>query len=130
MRSALLLWALCTVACSSGETGTNTRPSPSGPEGLLFDDATTASGLSFRHDAGLSPEKQLPETMGAGAALADFNGDGHLDLYLVQSGPLPLSTPLRAGAGSDPSTTGRHGTMRSSQPSTFSRWKSWLSELF
>ncbi len=91
MRSALLLWALCTVACSSGETGTNTRPSPSGPEGLLFDDATTASGLSFRHDAGLSAEKQLPETMGAGAALADFDGDGHLDLYLVQSGPLPLA---------------------------------------
>ncbi len=57
---------------------------------LAFIDATAVSGLAFVHDAGLTPEKHLPETMGAGAALVDVDGDGDLDLYFVQSGSLPL----------------------------------------
>ncbi|MFT7487133.1 MAG: hypothetical protein ACI9F9_002992 [Candidatus Paceibacteria bacterium] len=63
---------------------------------MRFEDGTDPSGLLFRHDAGQTPEKQLPETMGAGAAIGDFNEDGHLDLYLVQSGTLPHLKALGA----------------------------------
>ena len=101
MKRAVIAVALCAAACSSAEEPDAPPTAPDTPaadaRGLSFIDATEASGLRFRHDAGLSEAKQLPETMGAGAAIADFDEDGHLDLYLVQSGPLPLSAD-RSGA--------------------------------
>ncbi len=45
--------------------------------------------LPFTHRSGASPAKHLPETMGAGVAWVDWDGDGWWDLYLVQSGPYP-----------------------------------------
>ncbi|MFP3942205.1 MAG: CRTAC1 family protein [Thermoanaerobaculia bacterium] len=47
------------------------------------------AGLTFVHDRGTSPEKHLAETMGAGLAWLDYDGDGWEDLYVVQSGPFP-----------------------------------------
>jgi hypothetical protein len=62
-----------------------------------FVDATAESGLDFLHVTGMTEQRQLPETMGAGAALSDFDGDGKLDIYLVQSGSLPSpDRPLSA----------------------------------
>ena len=46
-------------------------------------------GIGFVHDRGATPEKVLVETMGSGVALLDADGDGDLDLFFVQSGPLP-----------------------------------------
>ena len=56
------------------------------PAGIVrFVDVTAASGISFKHDNAASPEKYLTETMGSGAAWLDYDGDGYVDLYLVNS---------------------------------------------
>jgi hypothetical protein len=52
---------------------------------VKFVDVTAAAGITFRHDNARSAEKYLIETMGAGAAWIDFDNDGWLDLYLVNS---------------------------------------------
>jgi hypothetical protein len=53
-----------------------------------FADITASAGIDFRYENGMSGQFYFPEIMGGGAALLDFNGDGLLDLYLVQGGAL------------------------------------------
>jgi enediyne biosynthesis protein E4 len=50
----------------------------------IFRDATTTSGLSFHHFTGATGEYFMPEIMGAGVALFDYDNDGDLDVYLLQ----------------------------------------------
>ena len=51
------------------------------------------SGIVFTHTAGLSPNMYLPETVGAGCAFLDYDNDGWMDIYLVNSGPCDFYTP-------------------------------------
>lgn len=57
--------------------------------GFVFVELAAEAGLRFVHESGASGGLHLPETMGAGVAWIDYDGDGWLDLYLVQSGPFP-----------------------------------------
>ena len=53
------------------------------------------SGITWVHDNAHSPERYLPETVGAGCAFLDYDNDGWLDIYLVNSGPSDFFTPQK-----------------------------------
>jgi hypothetical protein len=55
----------------------------------------SASGIAWTHTAGLSPEKYLPESTGAGCAFLDYDNDGWMDIYFVNSGKCDIFTPTQ-----------------------------------
>jgi hypothetical protein len=65
---SLALW-LCAAATRSGS--------------IQFLDITQKAGISFLHHTGSQGKKLLPETMGAGCAFLDLDGDGWADILLV-----------------------------------------------
>jgi hypothetical protein len=64
------------------------RRSPAPPtDPPWFEDATAAAALAFAHDAGPADGRYfMPQSMGSGVALFDFDGDGLLDVYLLNNG--------------------------------------------
>ncbi|MFS8085162.1 MAG: CRTAC1 family protein, partial [Acidobacteriota bacterium] len=55
------------------------------------------SGITWVHNNAHSSDRYLPETVGAGCAFLDYDNDGWIDIYLVNSGPSDFyapSTPL------------------------------------
>lgn len=50
-----------------------------------FTDVTRTAGIHFRHNAGKTGKKWLPETMGSGCAFTDLDGDGLPEILLVNS---------------------------------------------
>ena len=86
------------------------------PVALQFTDVTAAAGVVFRHEAGATGKKWYPETMGAGGGFFDYDGDGWLDILLVngrqwpeEGGPLnwPPSADAVAGERQEPEPTMR-----------------------
>ena len=60
-----------------------------------FADVTKARGVSFVGKASHTSQKYLPETMGSGVALFDYDNDGRLDIFFVNGAP--LADPTRPG---------------------------------
>src|ERR1700677_2630123 len=56
---------------------------PSGP--IRFTDVTESAGIHFRHNNGAFGKKYLPETMGSGVCVLDYDNDGWQDVLFVQS---------------------------------------------
>ncbi len=52
---------------------------------VMFRDVTKEVGVSFKHHNGATGEKLLPETMGGGCAVLDFDNDNDPDLLFVNS---------------------------------------------
>jgi hypothetical protein len=82
----LILLAAAGILSSNSQIAPLHAPPPSSycAKGVLFSDKTGESGLScFRHIAGSERKPYLPETIGSGVALIDFDNDGWLDIYLL-----------------------------------------------
>jgi hypothetical protein len=75
------------VGCPSSKETPPTPPeetAPTGPE--WFRDVTDECGLNFVNDPGPTGTYFMPQSMGAGCAFLDFDGDGLMDIYLLQFG--------------------------------------------
>jgi len=53
------------------------------------------TGITWTHDNALSPRRYLPESMGPGVAIFDYDNDGWMDLYFVNSGPCDFFQPAK-----------------------------------
>jgi hypothetical protein len=67
------------------------------PANSLFEKIpSSASGITWKHVNGRSPQYYLPETTGAGCAFLDYDNDGWMDIYLVNSGKCDFFEPQPA----------------------------------
>jgi hypothetical protein len=57
--------------------------------GFRLTDVTAQSGIAFHHNSGAFGAKYLPETLGPGCAFLDYDGDGWLDILLVNGTDWP-----------------------------------------
>lgn len=69
------------------------RTNEGNPYGVQFRDVTREAGIHFHHERAASTEKLYYETMGAGVAWIDYNQDGYLDAFFVNSGDTPFFHP-------------------------------------
>jgi len=94
--STVLAFCILGVVASLGSlipanTQTTGRTTDGHTVSPIFDELADKAGLKFRHFNGMTGKLFLPEVMGAGAALFDFDNDGDLDVFLVQGSALEAS---------------------------------------
>jgi hypothetical protein len=85
---------LAAAALGLGGTRQNTA-SPAAP---IFVEAPAAAGLGFTHVNGATGKYYMPELMGSGVALFDYDNDGDLDVFIVQGSSLDAVPGASAGA--------------------------------
>src|SRR5215467_12470022 len=92
-RRDLLKYAIAMGACSrlsllGAATSADRLP-------LFSEVPLSACGIEWAHDNAMSDNRYLPETLGPGCAFLDFDNDGWMDLYFVNSGPCDFWTPTK-----------------------------------
>ncbi len=60
---------------------------------VQFTDITQAAGIDFTHENSATSNKYLPETMGGGVALLDYDGDGRLDVFFTNGAKIDDPMP-------------------------------------
>ncbi len=83
--AALIVLALSVYSAPFSQTGS--KP-------VTFAEVPSSkSGITWTHDNGRSDARHLPETCGGGGLFFDFDNDGWMDVYLVNSGPSDFYSP-------------------------------------
>jgi hypothetical protein len=96
IRNPLAKWSLVAAALCALAAGAWLAlrpPAPVSPRDeeppIRFADVTEQAGIHFRHVNGATGRKLLPETMGSGVAVLDFDRDGRPDLFFVNGRAWP-----------------------------------------
>ncbi|HEX8294213.1 MAG TPA: VCBS repeat-containing protein, partial [Pyrinomonadaceae bacterium] len=93
----LSLLTLSVCARAAGFQAARPAAAPAAPAAqgrVTFKEVTPQeSGIRWAHNNAMSPQRYLPETVGAGCAFFDYDNDGWMDLYLVNSGPSDFYAP-------------------------------------
>ncbi len=74
LPALLFLWLFACTTSSSHKSS-------------LFEDVSKQVGIDFWQFSGATGEMLLPEMVGSGAALVDYDNDGDMDVFLVQGYP-------------------------------------------
>ena len=77
---------------------------------VRFTNIASEAGISFRHENGATPEKYLPETMGGGGLIFDYDNDTWPDILLINGGSF-VDEDIQRGA--------RHRLFRNNSDGTF-----------
>jgi len=80
----------------SDQTGLTTANGTTKLQPFFLSVPPAHSGITWRHVNGRSPNYYLPETTGAGCAFFDYDNDGWMDIYLVNSGRCDFYDPRPA----------------------------------
>jgi enediyne biosynthesis protein E4 len=78
VKTGIIAFAIAVIIAGVAATVT---PAPANK--VQFTDVTAQAGIKFVHNAGKSGKKYLPETVGSGAAFFDADGDGWIDVLLI-----------------------------------------------
>jgi hypothetical protein len=88
-----VVYVITVVVLAVGSAWFQARPEPAAQRVTFVEVPPAQSKITWLHDNGRSELRHLPETCGGGGLFFDFDNDGWMDIYLVNSGPSDFYTP-------------------------------------
>jgi hypothetical protein len=95
ITAILLLLAMSDDSGFKNARAQQTAKPANPPVGVHFTDIRKSAGITFQQDSTQTDEKYYLETMGTGVGWIDYDQDGLMDLYFVQSGATEAYKPSR-----------------------------------